>query len=101
MRMHKPAHPGEILKELYLEPLNLTVTDVAKALGITCNALSELVNGHSGVSTPMALRLGKSFGTTPELWLNMQHNYDLWVTRKNISLSKVKVLFSNEPSFSN
>jgi len=96
MRMHKPAHPGEVLKELYLKPLNLTVTDAAEALGITRNALSELVNGHSGVSTPMALRLSKAFGTTPELWLNMQHNYGLWVAQKTISLSKVKVLFSTE-----
>jgi addiction module HigA family antidote len=85
---------------LYLEPLNVKVTDAAKALGVTRNALSELVNGHTGVSTPMALRLGKSFGTTAELWLNMQHNYDLWIARQKISLSKVKILFSNEPSMS-
>lgn len=101
MQMHRPAHPGEVLKELYLEPLQLTVTDAAKALGVTRNALSELVNGHSGVSTPMALRLGKAFGTTPELWLNMQQNYDLLVARNKISLSNVKILFSNESSFGN
>ena len=98
--MHKPAHPGEVLKELYLEPLQLTITDTAKALGVTRNALSELINGHSGVSTKMALRLGKSFGTTPELWLNMQQNYDLWLTRKKVSLSKIKILFSAKRSFS-
>ena len=74
--MHKPAHPGEILREMYLEPLGLTVTDAAKALGITRKTLSELVNKRSGVSTSMALRLSKVFGTTPELWLNMQRNYD-------------------------
>lgn len=75
MQMYEPAHPGKILKELYLEPLRLTVTDAANALGITRRALSELIHGRSGVSTPMALRLGKAFGTTPELWLNMQQNF--------------------------
>ena len=92
MRMYKPAHPGEVLKEVYLEPLQLTVTDTAKALGVTRKALSELANGRAGISTQMALRLAKAFGTTPELWLNMQHNYDLWLARKKTNLSKVRVL---------
>ena len=95
MRMHKPAHPGEILREMYLEPLGLTVTDAAKALGITRKTLSELVNKRSGVSTSMALRLSKAFGTTPELWLNMQRNYDLMLAGKNVKLSEVKVLLEN------
>ena len=93
MQMHRPAHPGEVLRELYLEPLKLTVTDVARALGVTRKAFSELVNGRSGVSTSMALRLSKAFGTTPELWLNMQQNHDLWNVRRKTRLSKVKVLF--------
>jgi addiction module HigA family antidote len=101
MQMKKPAHPGEILKELYLKPLKLTIVDAAKALGVTRNALSELINTHTGVSTQMALRLGKAFGTTPELWLNMQQNYNLYIARKKIRLSKVKILFSNEPSLCN
>ncbi|MBL7094433.1 HigA family addiction module antidote protein [candidate division KSB1 bacterium] len=99
MQMYKPAHPGEILKELYFEPLQLSITDAAKALGVTRHALSELVNGRSGVSTTMALRLAKAFGTTPDLWLNMQQNYNLWKTRKKISLLNVKTLYSTEPSF--
>jgi addiction module HigA family antidote len=90
--MYKPAHPGEVLKEMYLEPLGLTVTNAAESLGITRKTLSELINGRSGISTSMALRLSKAFGTTPELWLNMQQNYDLWKARKT-RLSKVKVLF--------
>lgn len=98
MHMHKPAHPGEVLKELYLEPLELTVTDAAKALGVTRKTLSELVNGRSGVSTSMALRLAKAFGTTPELWLKMRQNFDLWTARKRTKLSEVKVLFSADPS---
>jgi len=91
--MYKPAHPGEILKEMYLEPLELTVTNAAESLGITRKTLSELINGRSGISTSMALRLSKAFGTTPELWLNMQQNYDLWKAKKKTRLSKVKVLF--------
>ena len=95
MQMHKPAHPGEVLKSLYLEPLALTVTEVSKALGITRKALSELVNGRTGISTAMALRLSKAFGTTPELWLNMQQNYDLWRERRKIKLLKVRILVKN------
>ena len=94
MRLHKPAHPGHVLKELYLEPLDLTVTEAARALGITRKALSELTNSRTGISTAMALRLAKAFGTTPELWLNMQQHYDLWVERKRIRLGRVKALIS-------
>ena len=91
--MYKPAHPGEVLKEMYVDPLGLTVTKVAESLGITRKTLSELINGRSGISISMALRLSKAFGTTPELWLNMQQNYDLWKAKKKTRLSKVKVLF--------
>ena len=92
MKMHKPAHPGEILKELYLGPLNLSVTDAAKALGVSRKTLSELLNRKSGISIPMSLRLSKAFNTTPELWLNLQQNYDLWREQKRVRLSGVKVL---------
>ena len=92
MRMVKPAHPGEILRGLYLEPLDLTVTDAAKALAVTRKALSELLNGKTGISTTMAIRLSKAFGTTPELWLNLQQNFDLWRGRRKVKLSKVRVL---------
>ena len=92
MKMHNPIHPGKILKEMYLSPLDLTVTEAAKALGVTRKALSELVNARAGISTTMALRLSKAFDTTPELWLNMQQNYDLWKVQKHVKLGKVKVL---------
>lgn len=95
MKMHKPAHPGEVLRDMYLEPLGLTVTDASSALGVTRKALSELVNGRSGVSTSMALRLSKAFGTTPELWLNLQQNYDLWQAKQKTKLARVKVLFED------
>ena len=80
--MHNPPHPGEIIRELCLKPLGLTVTDAAKALGVTRKTLSELLNGHSGISPEMALRLSKAFGTTPESWLTQQMHYDLWKVRK-------------------
>ena len=92
MEMHKPAHPGEILREMYLSPLNLTVTETAKALGVTRKTFSELVNSSSNVSIAMALKLSKAFDTTPEFWLNMQQNYDLWNAKKKVKLGSVKVL---------
>ena len=75
--MKNPPHPGRILKGLYLEPLELSITEVAKGLGITRKTLSQLINGHHGISPDMALRLAEAFNTTPQLWLNMQQNYDL------------------------
>ena len=84
--MNKPAHPGEVLKEMYLEPLGLTVTISAESLGVTRKTLSELINGRSGISTSMALRLSKAFGTTPELWLNMQQNYLVYAVLKYVCL---------------
>jgi addiction module HigA family antidote len=92
MKMNDPPHPGEILRELCLEPLDITVTEAAKALGVTRKALSELLNGRSGVSPAMALRLSVAFGTTPESWLNMQQQYDLWRARSTTSLRHVKRL---------
>jgi addiction module HigA family antidote len=77
MRMHNPPHPGEIIREQCLEPLALTVTAAAKGLGVSRKALSELLNGRSGVSPEMAIRLAKAFGGRPELWLKLQLQFDL------------------------
>jgi addiction module HigA family antidote len=77
--MHNPPHLGEFLREICLEPLELTVTDAAKKLGIMRKALSQLLNGKSGISTEMSLRLAKAFNTTPESWLTQQMHYDLWL----------------------
>ena len=96
MEMHKPAHPGEILREMYLSPLNLTVTETAKALGVTRKTFSELINCSSNVSIAMALKLSKAFDTTPEFWLNMQQNYDLWNAKKKVKLGSVKVLSKSQ-----
>lgn len=87
----KPIHPGQILKEIYLEPLNLNQTDAAINLGVTRKTLSMLLNGRQGVSAEMALRLSKAFNTTPELWLNMQRDYDLWNAGQRVKLSQIKV----------
>ncbi len=85
-----PPHPGEILKELYLEPLEITITEAAQRLGIARKTLSQLINGHAGISAEMAVRLSKALKTTPELWLNMQQSYDLWAVKKKMELVEVK-----------
>src|SRR5260370_31254067 len=72
MEMHDPAHPGEIVREECLKPLGLTATAAAEALGVTRNALSDLLNGHTGASPDMAIRLGQVFGRTASNWLRMQ-----------------------------
>lgn len=75
--MKNPPHPGQVLKGLYLEPLELSVTEAAKGLGVTRKTLSQLINGRQSISPDMALRLSEAFNTTPQLWLNMQQNFDL------------------------
>lgn len=82
MPMANPVHPGEIIKEVCLEALELTITDAAKHLGVTRQTLSDLVNCKSGVSPEMALRLSQAFGSSPEAWLGMQTAYDLWQVRQ-------------------
>jgi addiction module HigA family antidote len=89
--MHHPPHPGEILKNLYLEPLNLTITEAARGLNVSRKTLSALVNCHAGVSADMALKLAKAFNTTPESWLNLQQHHNLWESEKEVDISHVKV----------
>ena len=90
---HEPPHPGTILLELYFEPLKLSVTEAAGKLHITRPNLSAIINGRSGISPQMAIKLAKAFGTTPHYWLNLQANYDLWhVLKKESGIEKVKVL---------
>ncbi len=72
MKMHNPPHPGEVLRQLCLEPLNLTVTDAARSLGVSRKALSSILNGRAGISPEMAVRLSIAFNTSAESWLN-QH----------------------------
>lgn len=82
MMMHDPPHPGEILREDYLEPLGLTVTRAAAALGVTRKTLSALLNERAGVSPAMAYRLAKALDTSPELWINLQAQWELWQARE-------------------
>ena len=92
--MHNPPHPGEVIRELCIKPLGVTVTEAAKALGISRKALSELLNGHTGVSPEMAVRLSIAFNTTPESWLTQQMQYDLWQMKQSQKRLKVKHLIA-------
>lgn len=94
MNMHNPPHPGEVVRELCLEPLGLSVTDAAEALGVSRKTLSSILNGRSGISPEMALRLSKAFNTSPESWLNQQVQYDLWNAKKGSKSIKVKKLYA-------
>ena len=79
--MQNPPHPGGIVRRQCLEPLGLSVTEAAAGLGVTRQALSDLVNERAGISVEMAIRLSKAFGSSPETWLGMQMAYDLWQMR--------------------
>lgn len=92
MRMHNPPHPGEVLRELCLEPLDLSVTRAAEALGVSRKTLSAILNGRAGISPEMALRLAQAFGTSAESWLNQQMQYDLWVAERNAGKLHVEKL---------
>jgi len=78
IRKRRPTHPGGILRRQYIEPLSLTISELADTLGVSRKTLSKIVNEHGAITPDMALRLSKAFKTTPELWLNLQQNYDLW-----------------------
>ena len=90
--MYNPPHPGEVLNELCLQPLGLSVTRAAKALGVTRKTLSQLLNGRIGVSPTMAIRLALATDTTAESWLNMQAAYDLWLAKQKNKRLKVERL---------
>jgi antitoxin HigA-1 len=92
MRMHNPPHPGEILKALCLEPLGLTVTGAAEALGVSRKTLSAILNGRAGISPEMAVRLSIAFDTTAESWLNQQTQYDLWHAEQSRKQLRVRRL---------
>jgi addiction module HigA family antidote len=92
MKMHNPPHPGEVLKALCLDPLDLNVTQAAKALGVSRKTLSAILNGRAGISPEMAVRLSIAFDTTAESWLNQQLQYDLWHAergRKRLRVTKL------------
>lgn len=82
MPMKNPPHPGRIVKQDCVEPLGLTITGAARALGVTRQALNNLVNGKGGISPEMAVRLSKAFGGSPGMWLRLQANYELAQVRQ-------------------
>jgi len=90
--MHNPPHPGEVLRELCLEPMGLSVTAAAKGLGVSRKTLSSILNGRAGISPEMAIRLCKAFDTSPESWLNQQQQFDLWQVMNSGEEIKVKKL---------
>jgi addiction module HigA family antidote len=90
MPMKNPPHPGRSIRNACLEPLGLSITEGAKVLGVTRQALNNVVNGKSGISAEMAIRLTKAFGSTADTWLRMQASYDLAQAMKNESKIKVR-----------
>ncbi len=79
----KPTHPGKIIKEDYLLPLSITIKDMAENLGVSRKTLSKIVNEKGSITPEMALRLSMAFDTTPDLWMNLQRNYDLWCVQNS------------------
>ena len=90
MAMQTPPHPGGIVRRQCLEPLGLTVTGAAKGLGVTRQALSDLVNERAGISVDMSIRLSKAFGSSPETWLGLQMAFNLWQARGRMEAIEVE-----------
>ena len=92
MSMHNPPHPGEFIREVYLEPLNVSYRAVALKLHVAPSTFNRLVQGQSNISSEMALRLSKTLGRSPESWLAMQGNYNLWQAKQHFNLDEVEKL---------
>ena len=90
MAMHKPPHPGEFIRATYIEPYEISIRSLAESLGVAASTLARVVAERSAVSPEMALRLSKALGRSPESWLAMQDNYDLWQAKRSANLSKVR-----------
>lgn len=89
MAMYNPPHPGEFINDVYLEPNKVTARELAVVLGVSPSTLHRVLNGMSGVSPTMALRLSKALGRSAESWLSMQSNFDLWHARRTVKLTNV------------
>jgi len=92
MSMHNPPHPGEFIREVYIEPFDISARTVAMKLHVSPSTFNRLLQGQSNISSEMALRLSKTLGRTPESWLAMQSNYNLWQARQHIDLEHVERL---------
>ena len=89
MAMHNPPHPGEFITEVYLKPNNLSARELAANLGVAASTLHRILIGSSSVSPEMALRLSKALGRSPESWLSLQYNHDLWLAKRRVNLKNV------------
>ena len=89
MAMHNPPHPGEFITQVYLEPNNLSGRELAAKLGVAASTLNRILMGSSRISPEMALRLSKALGRSPESWLAMQNNHDLWQAKQRLKLGNV------------
>lgn len=90
MNMHNPPHPGEFIRQTYIEPFDISIRSLAESLGVAPSTLARIVGKRSGISPEMALRLSKALGRSPESWLAMQHNFDLRQAKRNADLSDVQ-----------
>mgnify|MGYP001813604384 FL=1 len=90
MNMYNPPHPGEFIKEIYMDPFGLTGRQLAITLNVAPSTLNRILNGASGITSEMAIKLSKAIGRSPESWLSMQDSYDLWIARKKVDLKKIK-----------
>ena len=90
MTMHNPPHPGEFIAEVYLEPNSLSGRELAAKLGVAASTLNRVLTGANGISPEMALRLSKALGRSPESWLAMQYNHDLWQAKQRVDLGNVR-----------
>ncbi len=92
MNMYNPPHPGKFIREVYLEPFGISYRTVAAKLKVAPSTFNRLINGQSSIGSEMALRLSKTLGRSPESWLIMQNNYNLWHAKKRINLKRVEKL---------
>ena len=93
-----PVHPGEILREDYIKERGLSITEVAKGLGIGRVNLSAIVNERGGISPELAVKLSEAFGNTAQFWANLQKNYELWHAEQKVNRSKVQHFYVNNSS---
>ena len=95
--MHNPPHPGEFINATYIVPLGITLRKVAQDLAVAPSTFSRLIRGKSDISPEMALKLSKAFGRSPESWMQMQTNYELWEAKQHANLDRVHVIYAHSP----
>lgn len=92
MQMYNPPHPGELIKDAYINELGISEREIAKKLHVAPSTFNRIIQCKSAISPEMALRLSKALGKSPEFWLGLQHKYDLWIARQKINLDEVETL---------